>query len=224
MMVDNNLGGVCLAKAILLGNFDQPFTEGPVSRCRSLWTFQSKADVERELKQEDHLVAHVARCIKYEALKRQAEDAGDSETPTKQMRLRDGASALGDVEVRVQKETSVNMEEECGNFWPLDLWKRHHPDAEEPTTSEMYELIIKVGSKPVRGLIREPSDGSAIGVVRLTNTSSIRALRDTTVARRSEGVEAGHVDDVFAAASARASISASTLSVEGAAHEEARHR
>jgi hypothetical protein len=162
---------------------------------------KSKSDVEKDCKQEEHLESHRSRCIKFEAMKRPLED-GEEETPSKRRRVRDPVSALGEVEVHVEKSSSMNMEEECGNFWPMDVWRKHHTGAPEPSVNDQYELINKLG-KPVRGLIREPSDGTAIGVVRLTSTSSVRAIRDTTIARRSEAVEASHIDDVFAAASAR---------------------
>ena len=81
-----------------------------------------------------------------------------------------------------------------------------------PGLKELYE--VEHNGRVIRGIILEPSEGTAIGVIRLTNEHTVRAVLGSTVARKSTDLESGNHKEVFAAAEARVTLNTGGVNPE----------
>ena len=72
-----------------------------------------------------------------------------------------------------------------------------------PEKRDIFELDHN--GRTLKGIIREPSAGTAIGVIHLTNRAGIRAVKTSTLARRSLTGDA--VEGVFKAAATKVPVS-----------------
>ena len=75
---------------------------------------------------------------------------------------------VGDKEVTFEKGDSLGMEEELGNFWPIDVYKLHKETELGPLAPKDL-AVIEYKGKQHKGVVLQPFHGNAIGVIRLTN-------------------------------------------------------
>jgi hypothetical protein len=67
--------------------------------------------------------------------------------------------------------------------------------------------------KVVRGVILEPKDNTAIGVIHLTSHRGLRAVRNTFMANTATAVTSGQLDDVYAAMTSRLQVTTGALPI-----------
>ena len=65
--------------------------------------------------------------------------------------------------------------------------------------------------RTIRGVILEPSEGTAIGVIRLTNEHTVKAVEQTTLAKKSTDLASGNSKEVFAAAEAKVTMNSAAV-------------
>ena len=96
--------------------------------------------------------------------------------------------ASGSKEVAFSKEEGLGLEEELGNFWPLDLYERLKEKDLGKAGPHDIAVILYKGQK-LRGLVLEPCHGTAIGVIRVTNKTSFVVRSKTLLGQSTEGGE-----------------------------------
>ena len=171
----------------------------------------TKADLEKDMKNTEKKRKHLELVVKYEDTKDQDTEKEDAEVAAKRRRIRDVAPLVGDSEISLQRDAGLNMDEELGNFWPLDVFKKNFPDRPDPVPEAIMELIRD--GKPVRGVILEPDGKTAIGVIHLTSHRGLRAVRNTLLANTVTSITSGHLDDVYAAVNSRLQVSTAAVPV-----------
>jgi len=171
----------------------------------------TKADLEKDMKNTEKKRKHLELVAKYEDTKDQDTEKEDAEAAAKRRRIRDVDYLVGDSEISLHRDAGLNMDEELGNFWPLDVFKKNFPNRPDPGPEAIMELMRD--GKPVRGVILEPEGKTAIGVIRLTSHRGLRAVRNTLLANTATSMTSGHLDDVYAAVNSRLQVSTAAVPV-----------
>jgi hypothetical protein len=183
----------------------------------------TKVELEKELKSAEKKRKHLELIEKYENTMDQEAGKENEDSATKRRRVRDFWEQLaGDSEINLQRDSGLNMDEELGNFWPLGVFKKHFPERPEPAPETIMELTRD--GKAVRGVILEPKDNTAIGVIHLTSHRGLRAVRNTFMANTAIAVTSVHLDDVYAAMTSRLQVTTGALPILNANGDTQRSR
>ncbi len=70
---------------------------------------------------------------------------------------------------------------------------------------------ITINGKTLKGYVLEPSEGTAIGTITLSNTAAIKAVQKTHLGRSDNDFRPHQTEDAYNAAAGRLHISAAAL-------------